>query len=142
MKKAITVLMIGAILVSSLSMCSLAAYEDEYMHQEIIEPRYEVISNVTAYLFISESGQAACDASASTFPGYRVEILAELQRQEGRSWTTIRDWDGSGDDYAGASGYWYVMPGYSYRLKVTVTIYDSNGRIIESPVEYSKVEEY
>lgn len=142
MKKLITCLLVGTIAVSCLAPCSLAAYEDEYKQPEIAEPRYEVIAYITASLTISSSGRANCGASAEVPPGYRIELLAELQQKKGNTWTTIHDWDSSGGDYAEISGPWYVMPGYSYRLKVTVTTYDSMGNFVEAPVEYSKVQEY
>lgn len=40
------------------------------------------------------------------------------------------------------SGPWYVVPGYSYRLQVTATTYDSDGNFIEAPVEYSPISDY
>lgn len=142
MKKTVVIFLLIATIALSLSPCSLAAYEDEYNHQEMIEPRYEVISYITTIMIISDSGLADCEAAATTYPGYRAEILAELQRLEGRSWVTIKDWTGAGNEYAETSGYWYVMPGYSYRLKATVTIYDTYNKIVETEVEYSNIEEY
>lgn len=107
-----------------------------------MEPRYEIISIITATLNISDSGRAECYSAVKVPTGYKVELLAELQQNNGGRWETIRDWEASGSNRVSVSGPWYVMPGYSYRLKVTVTAYDSNGNFIEAPVEYSPTRDY
>lgn len=141
MKKIITSLVAIVVLMSCLAPCALASYEEQHIEIEDISPRYAVINYITASLAISDSGRASCGASAGVLPGYRVEILSELQQQNGARWTTIHDWSSSGSNRVEVSGPWYVMAGYSYRLKVTVTVYDSNGNFVEAPVEYSKVQE-
>ena len=142
MKKGITTLAIAAVLISCLAPYSLAASEDEYKEFEIVEPRYEVIAYISSSLEVSSSGRASCGAVATVLPGYTVDLTAELQQKEDGRWETIHDWETSGSGRVSVSGPWYVMSGYSYRLKVTVTVYDSNGNFVEAPVEYSKVEEY
>lgn len=121
---------------------SLAVEEQTYMGQEIVEPRYEVISGILTTLAISESGRADTRATVHVPSGYKVDLLSELQQMKGSKWETIHDWETSGSGRVSVSGPWYVLPGYSYRLKVTVTVYDSNGNFVEAPVEYSKVQEY
>ncbi len=142
MKKLVTSLVAMAILISCLAPCALASNEDRYMDEEVIMPRYEVINYITAGLTISDSGRASCSATAGVLPGYRVELLAELQQKNGTRWTTIHDWSTSGSNRVEVSGPWYVMPGYSYCVKVTVTIYDASGNFVEAPVEYSPVRDY
>ncbi len=142
MKKIITTLMIVMILVSCLVPCAFADYEEEYFGNEIIEPRYEVLNNVTISFIISNSGRSDFSATVLVPSGYRVDLTAELQQKSGSSWNTIHDWEASGKNYITVSGPWYVLPGYSYRIKVTATVYDSSGNFVEAPVEYSKVQEY
>lgn len=142
MKKVITTLAIAAVLISCMAPCSLAVNEDEYKEVEIVEPRYEVIAYISASLNISSSGRASCTASVTLLPGYTVDLTAELQQKDGSRWETIRDWEASGSNRVSVSGPWYVMSGYSYRLKVTATVYDSNGNFIEAPVEYSPTRDY
>ena len=67
---------------------------------------------------------------------------AELQQKNGGKWNTIHDWEASGTNRISVSGPWYVVPGYSYRLQVTATTYDSDGNFIEAPVEYSPISDY
>lgn len=144
MKKAVTILVLAAVLVSSLAPCSLAAYEEEDTYHEVIAPRYEVINYIVATLEIFSSGRAVCDAAAETFigSGYTVEVSAELQRKGGSIWSTIDEWSDSGYELAETAGYKYVLSGYSYRLKVTASVYDSDGSLVEARIKYSNVEEY
>ena len=116
--------------------------EQHAIVQEEVTTRYEIISVITASLNISTSGRADCSASVRVPSGYKVELTAELQQKDGSKWETIHDWEASGSNRISVSGPWYVMPGYSYRLKVTATTYDSNDNFVEAPVEYSNVEEY
>ena len=142
MKKIVSMLVLSILLVSCLTPCVFAVYEQPFIEQEEIEPRYEIISVITASLNISDSGRADCYSAVKVPTGYKVELLAELQQNNGGRWETIRDWEASGSNRVSVSGPWYVMPGYSYRLKVTVTAYDSNGNFIEAPVEYSPTRDY
>ena len=142
MKKTVSMLVLSILLVSCLTPCVFAVYEQPFIEQEEIEPRYEIISVITASLNISDSGRADCYSAVKVPTGYKVELLAELQQNNGGRWETIRDWEASGSNRVSVSGPWYVMPGYSYRLKVTVTAYDSNGNFIEAPVEYSATRDY
>ncbi len=142
MKKTVSMLVLSILLVSCLTPCVFAVYEQPFIEQEEIEPRYEIISVITASLNISDSGRADCYSAVKVPTGYKVELLAELQQNNGGRWETIRDWEASGSNRVSVSGPWYVMPGYSYRLKVTVTAYDSNGNFIEAPVEYSPTRDY
>lgn len=142
MKKTVSILVLSILLVSCLTPCVFAVYEQPFIEQEEIEPRYEIISVITASLNISDSGRADCYSAVKVPTGYKVELLAELQQNNGGRWETIRDWEASGSNRVSVSGPWYVMPGYSYRLKVTVTAYDSNGNFIEAPVEYSPTRDY
>ena len=142
MKKVITTLAIAVDLISCLAPCSLATNEYEFKECEIMEPRYEVIAHISASLNITSSGRANCGAAVTLLPGYKVDLTAELQQKDGGRWQTIRDWEASGSNRVSVSGPWYVMPGYSYRLRVTATVYDANGNFIESPVEYSPIRDY
>lgn len=110
--------------------------------EPLIEPRYEVIYTISTTLNISDSGRAECYASVRIPSGYEVDLLAELQQKNGNRWETIHDWEDSGSERVSVSGPWYVMSGYSYRLKVTATTYDAAGTFVEAPVEYSTTVDY
>lgn len=142
MKKTTSILVCCVLLVSFLAPNVFALDEQPFIGQEELEPRYEIISIITATLNISDSGRADCYSSVNVPTGYRVELTAELQQKSGGKWNTIHDWEASGTNRISVSGPWYVVPGYSYRLQVTATTYDSDGNFIEAPVEYSPISDY
>ena len=142
MKKKVAMFVCFVLLSSCLAPGVFALDEQHAIVQEEVTTRYEIISVITASLNISTSGRADCSASVRVPSGYTVELTAELQQKDGSKWETIHDWEASGSNRISVSGPWYVIPGYSYRLKVTATTYDSNGNFVEAPVEYSNVEEY
>mgnify|MGYP001056177724 CR=1 FL=1 len=142
MKKKVAMFVCFVLLSSCLAPGVFALDEQHAIVQEEVTTRYEIISVITASLNISTSGRADCSASVRVPSGYKVELTAELQQKDGSKWKTIHDWEASGSNRISVSGPWYVMPGYSYRLKVTATTYDSNDNFVEAPVEYSNVEEY
>ena len=142
MKKKVAMFVCFVLLSSCLVPGVFALDEQHAIVQEEVTTRYEIISVITASLNISTSGRADCSASVRVPSGYKVELTAELQQKDGSKWETIHDWEASGSNRISVSGPWYVMPGYSYRLKVTATTYDSNDNFVEAPVEYSNVEEY
>lgn len=142
MKKFITTLIIFSLLLTSLVPCSFADNVESQYYEPIVVPRYEVLYSISASLNISDSGRADCTASVRVPSGYKVELLAELQQKDGSRWETIHDWEASGSTRISVYGPWYVLPGYSYRLKVTATTYDSSGNFIEAPVEYSPIRDY
>ena len=141
-KRAISMLVACAVISTCFAPTSLAVYEKPVFEQDLIEPRYEVISFISATLSISGAGKADCHSSVRVKSGYSVDLKAELQQNKGSGWSTIHDWAASGKNRVEVMGPWYVLSGYSYRLKVTATVYDSNGNFVEAPVEYSKVQEY
>ena len=141
-KRGITLLVVCAVLSTCLAPASLATYESTDLEQEIIAPRYEFISFITATLSISSDGKADCYSATRAAPGYKVDLAAELQQQRGNSWTTVDEWESAGTNRVDVTGFKYVVPGYSYRLKVTVTIHDSSGGFVESQIKYSNVKEY
>lgn len=142
MKKKVAMFVCFVLLSSCLAPGVFALDEQHAIVQEEVTTRYEIISVITASLNISTSGRADCSASVRVPSGNKVELTAELQQKDGSKWETIHDWEASGSNRISVSGPWYVMPGYSYRLKVTATTYDSNDNFVEAPVEYSNVEEY
>lgn len=142
MKKKVAMFVCFVLLSSCLAPGVFALDEQHAIVQEEVTTRYEIISVITASLNISTSGRADCSASVRVPSGYKVDLTAELQQKDGSKWETIHDWEASGSNRISVSGPWYVIPGYSYRLKVTATTYDSNGNFVEAPVEYSNVEEY
>lgn len=94
-----------------------------------VEARYTGVSRITSTLTISNTGAAECTGKAMLYSGYKADIKVEL-KQDG---TTIQTWTNSGSGTVRAGGTKYVKSGHSYIVTTTVTVYDSNSRVIETP---------
>ena len=105
-------------------------------------PLYLHLTNLSALLAISPSGYAEARATATTDPGYKVEVTLELQRL-GDSWTTIYTQTGSGSGIIGTivSINKYVSHG-TYQAKVTAEVTDAYGNYIETETTTSQVVRY
>ncbi len=66
-----------------------------------------------------------------------------LQSPEGKnSWSKEKSWDTSGSGRLTIDEIWFVAPGYDYKVEVSVDVYNSSGRIVESPVKDSIIVSY
>lgn len=103
-----------------------------------VEARYTGVSSLTATLTISNSGAATCKGTVAVRSGYKADVKVEL-KQDG---TTIQTWTNSGSGTVRAGGTKYVESGHSYIVTTTVTVYDSNDRVIETPFTDSDKKSY
>lgn len=105
-------------------------------------PLYVHLTNLSALVAISPSGYAEARATATTDPGYNVEVTLELQRL-GDKWTTIYTQTGSGSGYIGTivSINRFVVHG-TYQAKVTAVVTDANGNYVETATTTSQVARY
>ena len=109
-----------------------------------IQPRFTYISSVSVGLGIDLDGKAFCDTGVtlheSTHDG-RIDM--KLQRYKNNDWQNVKSWtitdDGPDVDL---TEYWYVVPGYDYRVVSDVYVLNASGRIIEITTEYSPIVEY
>jgi len=103
-----------------------------------VQPRYTGVAMITSSLNISATGGAVCDGSATVRSGYKANLTVELKRDG----TTIKTWTASGTGLIDAGGTYYVTSGHTYVVTTTVTVYDSNGRFVESPSVDSRESDY
>ena len=103
-----------------------------------VQPRFTAIITMYSTLQISSVGRTTCEGGASLRDGYTADVTVEL-KQDG---TVIKTWtdSGSGDPFAG--GHYYVAKGHEYVVTSTVTVYDSHGRLVESPSQDSPTRTY
>lgn len=94
-----------------------------------VQPRYIEIASITSGLTISNTGKASCSGTASLWDDYTAKVTVEL-KQDG---TTIKTWSSTGTAYVAAGGDYYVESGHVYVVTTTVTVYNANGGVIESP---------
>lgn len=117
-RSTLSLLLLMGILTSSL----LAA------HAEGIEPRYTGISSLSACIDISSSGGAECNGTVMVRDGYTADLTISL-KQDG---TTIKSWtESDGTGLMSLTRTYYVPTGHEYYVKTSVTVYNSDGKIVE-----------
>lgn len=108
------------------------------VHAAEIAPRYTGLASFSAGLTISTTGKASCSGNVSLRSGYTADVTVEL-KQDG---STIQTWTSSGSIMINAGGSCYVTSGHSYVVTTTVTVYDSDGNVVDNPSKDSPVKNY
>lgn len=97
-----------------------------------IQPRYTYIDLLRADLQISSLGVASCEGTVLLKTDDAVKIVIRLQELDGANWMTIKKWEITGSGSISGTGDYAVYSGSSYRVHVTVYVYDAQGNILES----------
>ena len=103
----------------------------------------EILPNVkmNCQLTISSNGNASCLGDVSMKAGYDSEITLALQKStNGRTWSNVASWTGSGSEKLTKSR--FVTSGYDYRCKLTVKVYNSSGNYVTTYTQYSDTISY
>lgn len=132
MKKTIRSTLSLLLLMGILGNCFLTA------RAEGISPRFTGISIISSTLNISSAGGAKCNGTATTRSGYTVDLKVELKRDG----STIKTWTSSGSGTVSAGGTYYVTSGHEYVVTTTATVYNSSGKIVETPSQDSATKSY
>ena len=109
--------------------------------QQSVIPLYAGLVNLNSILDIDSRGYALCEASADADLNYTCNAPLELQQKSEKSWKTIKKWSSSGRKNYFLKGV-YVTSGHDYRLKISADVYNSSGKLVESPTDYSTVVHY
>ncbi len=119
-------------------MLLLGVVMSTFVSAQAVEARYTAITSLSSTLQISSTGAATCNGDVELWDGYTVDLKVEL-RQDG---VTIKTWTDSGSGKANAGGTYFVTSGHNYLVVTTATVYDGNGRWVESPSKNSVVSSY
>lgn len=128
-----------------ISLCIFsAAVPKAIAADDTAQPRYELIRYFYAELVISDSGYAKSSCGVRLRdPSGTVSLTMELQQSgNGTTWSTIKSWDASGVGSATLEKGWYVLSGYSYRVKATADVYSASGGWVETEITYSSIVYY
>ena len=121
----------------------LPAQAAEILPNELVmvQPREIGIAKMNCQLDISSGGNASCFGDVSMSAGYDSEIILALQKStNGRNWSNVASWTGSGSDTLTKSS--FVTSGYDYRCKLTVKVYNSAGKYVTTYTQYSDTISY
>ena len=100
-------------------------------------PRYSYIGRIYSGLSIGTLGLSACQANCHAEAGDSVVLTAKLQQYNGSTWTTLKTWSATGEDFATLSKNYAVPKGYTYRLSASCSVYSASGVLLESGICHS-----
>lgn len=141
--------MIGAVLVAA--SLPVAAEETSLCESELqsrpigeITPLFDNFSKVTSSFSISSLGHATGSGIVTATKSYTYTLTVTIQKVSGGAVSNVKSWSktqkGPGSIYQGAD--YYLSSRGSYRLKTTVVVKNSSGKIIESDTVYSNPRTY
>lgn len=138
MKKILSVIL-AVICISNTLIFTASAADNSTM-----QPYYVGISQVSASLDISSTSLGAdlakCLGLVMLYDGYSADVTLSLQRSSDKSsWTTLKDWEASGEEEVSIYKEYFVVNGYYYRLNIRVFVYDSNDELVEIVSKQSPV---
>ncbi|SHN84827.1 hypothetical protein [Desulfitobacterium chlororespirans] len=143
MKKVVCMFLI--VFMTAFSVIPVYAMRGENLkEQSIVTPLYTYIYAIVPGLSIDSSGRSTSFGAASTYSSsHTITVNVELQKLSGNSWIKIKDWSVSGPGVPGVETIndYYVTRG-TYRVCVTVKVYDASNKLLETQSEYSAVKIY
>lgn len=108
-----------------------------------VSPQYTYIQRLNAGLTINEAtGLTSCTAGCFVVGANSVTLTSKLQRYNGSSWTTVKTWTTTTTQSAALNKNYAVYSGYTYRVRVSCSVYNSSGTLLESGICYSHQVEY
>lgn len=114
---------------------ALAAMPDQ------IEPMYVGLEKMNPKISIS-SGTLSCEDLVTIKNGYSAEIVWELLSGTGTPTNPIATWKRSGTGVLPLLATRAATPGYNYRLKTSVKVYNSTGTLVDNVTKYSTAISY
>lgn len=106
-----------------------------------ISPRWIAINQISHGVTFSGSTARVSSNCYAWYSNYKVYITVTLQKINGVSVSNLKSWSANGTGSAHVSESYSVDRG-SYRVQTTATIYDANGRYVESVTDYSAIKAY
>lgn len=104
-----------------------------FWEEELVEPRYVGISDLSAELHISSAGTAECSGNVMVYSGYTATMTMQLFRKDGRTWTPLQTWRTEGAGRLSLTRYSNVSEGSEYKVIVSLEVKNSGGKVIETP---------
>ena len=107
--------------------------------QTDIQPRYIGIIAADVNLEISSSGNATVKATVRASSGYTVNLDVSLMRDSG---TSVKSWSDSGGGTVEIQKNYYVTPGHDYYVLATISVFDQNGRQVDTIEKETSMRSY
>ena len=146
MKKRILLALCLVLMLSVISPASFIYADDfETPADDPVDPEpFVKINIINTSLSINSSGKSS-DYSLVYVPDgtCTVHLRMDLQRETSTDqWQTIKYWTKTGTQIVSLDKEWYVVHGYTYRLLISVDVYDSDGLVADSTAVVSNYVTY
>ena len=107
-----------------------------------IQPMYVGVTFLSPGVTISSSGAITCRDTVLLKSGYSADVTWELKHGTNGNFSNLSTWTASGRGELLLNQIRYANRGYSYQLKTTAKVYNSNGNYVETAVKYSSIVSY
>lgn len=107
--------------------------------EPIVQPRYDGATRVSATLSITSSGRADVYGQVVLKPSYTADLTVTLRRDSG---SEVKSWSSSGSGSLKIDKGYYVTSGHDYYTSVSVSVYDSDGTLVDSITKDSSIVSY
>ena len=105
------------------------------VNEDVVSPKWTYVFDIAVAL--TPNGYIGGTVSLEGF--YDFLLTLQLQEDDGSGWSTRETWTTEGNLSGGIEDYCTLYPDCSYRAKVTVEVYNSLGRVVETVSLYSDV---
>lgn len=133
-KRSVRIIALALAWVIALSItASTASTASAESAKEPVQPYYVGMSQFFVSLDIPASGRSEVLTIISlTDKEYSADLTAELQKWDNGKWSTIKRWKTNGSYFVRIEQNWYVLLGNKYRVHATATVYDKNGKVLDT----------
>ena len=100
---------------------------------DVVQPKYVYLNKLSASIDITSSGRVTAGSKAGVpSAAYSIDLTMTIEKSsDGVNWTSVKSWDTTGSLAISMSEYWYVVPGYTYRVKAEAEVYNANNVLVE-----------
>lgn len=130
-----------AILFVSLCVLSSGVLSASAAVEEPEFPVYVAVTQISPRLVV-ELGTAYCSDYIIIKSGYSVSATWYLQYYQSGKWENLATWTDTGTKSLPFSKKRAVVSGNTYRLKTALKVYNTQGKLVESPTKYSSMAAY
>ena len=143
MKKILSFIL--AAILMAVPMCVQANAEGEVNYDDLVAPCFTYLNSVSSGISESALGFVTCTSAAICLDsGLTIELTCELQRTDGtQAWVAYKS---KTETFTNTSGgayviekNWFAPANYAYRVKTTVVVKNSSGKVLESATLNSNV---
>ena len=103
------------------------------IQEDTVSPQWTYVHSIAVAL----TPNGYIGGTVSLEGNYDFLLTLRLQEDDGSGWSTRETWTTEGNLSGGIEDYCTLYPDCSYRAKVTVEVYNSLGRVVETVSLYS-----